>query len=220
MGTAVHAAAVRMPRVNGFAPPAGRQPDHRPGRLGRSARKRRRVYETYVSEVDEDGNEVAGIRLPPIAVPLGTYTGWNVYRAQPQELADRDGSLIPFARTRAERMAANDLRDSLEERYGSRDGYVAKVEAAAAALVDERLLLPQDAAAFVAAARDCDRFYLCPSPYPKYDTCSGIWSGTNRLIVTPHAAGHIGAEATSNGPAEAIGNDEPLIKLDGSTRAG
>jgi len=41
--------------------------------------------------------------LPPIAVPLGTYTGWNVYRAQPGELADRDGSLIPFARTKEER---------------------------------------------------------------------------------------------------------------------
>ena len=50
--------------------------------------------------VDADGNEIAGIRLPPIAVPLGTYTGWNVYRAQPCELCDRDGSLIPFARTR------------------------------------------------------------------------------------------------------------------------
>jgi len=77
---------------------------------------------------------------------------------QPQELADRDGSMIPFARTRAERMAVDDLRDSLEERYGNREGYVAKVEAAAAALVEERLLLPQDAAAFVAAASRCDRF--------------------------------------------------------------
>jgi hypothetical protein len=54
----------------------------------------------------------------------------------------------------------------------------------------------------------------CPLPYPKYDT----WSGANRLIVTSHAAGHIGADATSNGPAEAIGNDEPLIKLDCSTK--
>jgi len=48
-----------------------------------------------------DGNEVAGIRLPPIAVPLGTYTGWNVYRAQPCELCDRDGSSIPFPPNKA-----------------------------------------------------------------------------------------------------------------------
>lgn len=108
--------------------------------------------------VDADGNEVAGIRLPPIAVPLGTYTGWNVYRAHPCELCDRDGSLIPFSRTRSEREATGDPRPSLEERYGSQDIYVARVEAAAAALVADRLLLPADAAAYVKAARVCDRF--------------------------------------------------------------
>jgi hypothetical protein len=52
-------------------------------------------------------------RLPPIAVPFGTHTGWNVYRAQPGELADRDGSLILFARTRKEREAAGDPRPGL-----------------------------------------------------------------------------------------------------------
>jgi len=74
-----------------------------------------------VCAVDADGNEVAGIRLPPIAVPLGTHTGWNVYRAQPGELAGRDRSLIPFARTKEECQAAGDPRPSLEERYGGRE---------------------------------------------------------------------------------------------------
>src|ERR1700720_2060877 len=87
-----------------------------------------------------DSNEVAGIRLPPIAVPLGTYTGWNVYRAHTCELCDRDGSLIPFARTRSERETASDPRAFLEERYGTRDAYVARVEAAASALVADYLL--------------------------------------------------------------------------------
>ena len=82
----------------------------------------------------------------------------ELYRAQPGELADRDGSLIPFARTRAEGEAAGDPRPSLEERYGSRDAYVAKVKAAADALVAARLLLPADAATYVEAARKCDRF--------------------------------------------------------------
>jgi Alpha/beta hydrolase domain len=68
-----------------------------------------------------------------------------------------DGSFIPFARTKQEREAAGDPRPSLEERYGSRDAYVAKVEAAAEALVAERLLLPADAAAYVKAAKVCDR---------------------------------------------------------------
>jgi hypothetical protein len=111
-----------------------------------------------VSAVDADGNEIAGIRLPPIAVPLGTHTGWNVYRAQPGELADRDGPLIPFARTKVAREAAGDPRLSLEERYGSREAYVAKVSAAAEALVAKRLLLPADAAAYVKAAEACDLF--------------------------------------------------------------
>jgi hypothetical protein len=115
-------------------------------------------YGTRVCAVDRDGNEVAGIRLPPIAVPLGTYTGWNVYRAQPCELCDRDGSYIPFARTRSQGEAVGDPRPSLEERYGKRDGYVAKVKAAAAALVAERLLLLDDATAYVEAAQKCDRF--------------------------------------------------------------
>ena len=114
-------------------------------------------YPTHVCAVDSDGNEIAGIRLPPIAVPLGTYAGWNVYRAT-GELADRDGTFVPFARTQAERAAAGDPRPSLAERYGTREAYVAKVEAAAAALVAQRLLLPADAAAYVEAAQTCDRF--------------------------------------------------------------
>src|SRR5262249_35725407 len=102
--------------------------------------------------------EIAGIRLPPIVVPLGTYTGWNVYRAQPCELCDRDGSLIPFARTRRERETTGDPRPSLEERYGGRDAYVARVKAAAENLVGDRLLLASDAALYAQAAENCDRF--------------------------------------------------------------
>jgi hypothetical protein len=115
-------------------------------------------YTIFVSAVDSDGNEVAGIRLPSIAVPLGTHTGWNVYKAQPDELADRDGSFIAFARSKSEREAAGDPRLSLEERYGSRANYVERVKAAADALVAERLLLPDDADRLVKAAEECDRF--------------------------------------------------------------
>jgi hypothetical protein len=66
--------------------------------------------------------------------------------------------MIPFARTRQEREAAGDPRPSLEERYGSREAYVTKLKAAAEALVADRLLLPADAAAYVEAAENCDRF--------------------------------------------------------------
>ena len=115
-------------------------------------------YPVFVPQLDDDGNETAGIRMPELAVPLGTHTGWNVYQAVPSELCDRDGSYVPFAKTKAEREAAGDPRLSLEERYGSRAVYVAKIKAAADALVGERLLLPADAAAYVKAAEASDRF--------------------------------------------------------------
>ena len=153
-GTAVDAAAVAMPAVAGLAPPPAANRIAAPVDWVDPPARLDNFYGTRVSAVDADGNETAGLRLPPIAVPLGTHTGWNRYRAQPKELADRDGTFIPFARTRREREAANDPRPSLEERYGSRAEYVARVEAAAAALVAERLLLPADAARYVAAARE------------------------------------------------------------------
>ncbi|MGH7099375.1 MAG: alpha/beta hydrolase domain-containing protein [Stellaceae bacterium] len=157
-GTAVKAEEVRMPVVPGFALAPGANAIVPPVDWTDPPARLDTVYGTRVSAVDGDGNEVSGIRLPPIAVPLGTHTGWNVYRAQPCELCDRDGSLIPFARTRAEREKTGDPRLSLAERYGDRASYAARIEAAAAALVAERLLLPEDARAYGAAARTCDRF--------------------------------------------------------------
>lgn len=114
-----------------------------------------RPYRPLVPNVDGDGNEIAGLRLPDIAVPRGTYTGWNLY-APPYpdgELADRDGSFIAFAATRAERERAGDPRASIGERYPSREAYAAAVERVAAALVEDRLLLPKDAARYVERAK-------------------------------------------------------------------
>jgi alpha/beta hydrolase family protein len=155
-GTAVAAESVKMPAVPGFALPPGANQIVPPVDWVDPPARIDNVYGALVCAVDGDGNEIAGIRLPPIAVPLGTYTGWNLYRAQPGELADRDGSFIAFARTRQEREAAGDPRPSLEERYGTRDAYVAKIRAAAEALVADRLLLPSDTAAYVETARKCD----------------------------------------------------------------
>lgn len=114
-----------------------------------------RPYRPLVTQVDADGNETAGILLPDIAVPLGTYTGWNLYKAPfPEgELCDRDGTYLPFAATRADREAGNDPRLSLEERYGDHPGYVRRVEQAVKRLVGERLLLAEDAELFVAKAK-------------------------------------------------------------------
>jgi len=112
-------------------------------------------YRPMVSAVDADGNEIAGIRLPDIAAPLGTYTGWNLYKRPftEGELCDRDGSFISFEKTEAERAAKKDPRPSIAQRYGSHAAYVEKVAAAARNLVAERLLLQEDADAYVKAAQ-------------------------------------------------------------------
>jgi hypothetical protein len=163
--TAVDAAQARQPAVKGFARAPGSNTIlppvdwiDPPGSGVYLTASGPQAYGTRVSATDADGNEVAGIRLPDIAVPLATYTGWNVYKAQPGELCDRDGSYVPFARTKAEREAAGDPRASIAERYRTRANYVARVKAAADELVRERLLLPDDAARYVKAAETSDRF--------------------------------------------------------------
>ena len=111
-------------------------------------------YRPLITNVNADGNEIAGIRLPDITVPLGTYTGWNLYKAPyvEGELGDRDGSFSPFAATRAERESRGDPRPSLEERYGSHAAYVKLLTDAATALVPSRLLLQEDIERYVAWA--------------------------------------------------------------------
>jgi hypothetical protein len=115
-------------------------------------------YPVLLPRVDADGLVIDGIRLPVIEVPRATYTGWDP-RAEgfgAGALCTNQGTVVPFAATRAERMAAGDPRLSLEERYPTPQAYVAKVEAAAGRLVAERLLLPADAAATIAAAKAGD----------------------------------------------------------------
>jgi hypothetical protein len=113
-----------------------------------------RAYPTLVPKVTTDGIDLAGVQLPDMAAPLGTYTGWNLMTSVPKEECTAMGSFIPFATTKAQRLAAGDPRPSLEERYGTYSRYVQAVEAAAERLVAERLLLPEDATAYVEAARN------------------------------------------------------------------
>lgn len=109
-------------------------------------------YRPLVPAVDADGNEIAGIRLPDIAVPAATFTGWNLFQ-QPFpacELCDRDGSWLPFALTEAERDPV-DPRLSLAARHAGPVAYSVAMRAAADALVAARLLLEEDAYRYVAA---------------------------------------------------------------------
>jgi len=104
-------------------------------------------YPVLVPQVDQDGNELGGVRLPDIAVPTGTATGWGVRSAGAGgagELCYLDGSFVPFAHTKAEREAKGDPRLSLEERYRGTADYAAKVREAAVALEREGFLLDED----------------------------------------------------------------------------
>jgi hypothetical protein len=113
------------------------------------------AYKTLVPKVDSDGNDVPGIRLPNIQVPIGTYTGWNL---RPQDLAEGDlagllGSFIPFAKTSSERRQTGDPRLSIEERYADSADYIQRIAKAARILMEERYLLSEDAERILAEAK-------------------------------------------------------------------
>ena len=113
------------------------------------------AFPMRLPQVDVDGNDTAGIRMPATAVPLATYTGWNLRSpgiGAPDELYSMTGSYIPFARTKAERVKAGDPRLSVEERYASKSAYLDKVQGVAGDLVRERYLLAQDVPLVVARA--------------------------------------------------------------------
>lgn len=156
--TLVKADAIAFPAIPAVASPAGLIGGPRvanpllPGGAGAGA-----PLPLLVPAVDEDGNERAGIRLPDVAVPLATYTGWNFRNrstGSPGELVSLLGSSVPFPATRAAREAANDPRRSIEERYPSRDEYLAQAEKAADALVLRGYLLIDDVPRIVQRATD------------------------------------------------------------------
>ena len=111
-------------------------------------------YTVLVGKVDEDGNAIGGIRPPTLSVPIGTHTGWNLRREGFAEGALCAGprSFIPFRADRAERVAMDDPRLSLQERYLTHDAYVSAVAEATEALARDRLLLRRDADDIVRSA--------------------------------------------------------------------
>jgi hypothetical protein len=105
------------------------------------------AFPILVPQVDDDGNEIAGIRVPELAVPVATYTGWNLFNERagpPAVVSSMQGSFIPLARTREERSRTSDPRPSVEERYQGREQYLAKIAQAANDLVARGYLLKGD----------------------------------------------------------------------------
>ena len=125
----------------------------------------KQIIPTPAAKVDEDGNEIAGVKSVLLQAPLGTYTSWNPFSSGPQRgnVGGLAAGYIPFALTKAERIASGDPRRSIEERYGSQEGYDCVVRHAAKKEVHKRLLLQQDADRLIAQAAESN--VLPSDPY-------------------------------------------------------
>jgi hypothetical protein len=135
--------------------PGVRWPSNVPGGYRFDVESHLSALPFLVSQIDRDGNEIGGIRLPEQLFPLATTTGW-LFRSErlgaPETLIVNAGSYIPFPATREEKQKAGDPRLSIEERYAGRADYLAKVTEAANRLAQERYVLQQDVPAIIEAA--------------------------------------------------------------------
>ncbi|PYS05051.1 MAG: hypothetical protein DMG15_14860 [Acidobacteria bacterium] len=155
-GTLVARDKLRFPKIPNVSVPAAPQTANRadygpdfvkkgivtiePPKLGSA-------YPTLIPQVDPDGNDIPGIRMPELLVPLATFTGWNLYndRSGPTNvMATTTGSFIPFARTRVERERSGDARSSIEERYKNKEDYLDRLTKAANELAAKGYLLKED----------------------------------------------------------------------------
>ncbi|HUQ91059.1 MAG TPA: alpha/beta hydrolase domain-containing protein [Bryobacteraceae bacterium] len=155
-GQLVAPAAVQFPKLAGVQLPQRMQrawrADYGPeflshGIVTYEPPKLGKAFPTLVPQVNIEGNEISGIRLPELQVPLGTYTGWNLRDAKigaPTEFFNMVGSFFPLPRTKDERAKNHDPRLSIEERYASREVYLARISEAAKALAASGYILPQD----------------------------------------------------------------------------
>ena len=154
--TLVPLGAVQFPKIPGVSLPVHIQkayrvdygPEFRTGRIVTvEPPKVGSAFPILLPQVDRDGNETSGLRMPEVEVPLATYAGWNLRSPEvgaPEEMLSMQGSFIPFFRTKAERELRHDPRPSLEERYSGRAQYLEKVEAAARGLAAHGYLLEAD----------------------------------------------------------------------------
>jgi hypothetical protein len=154
-GTLVPTSSLGSPRIPGVNLPVGPLkayhldfgPEFKTGIITKEPPLVGKPFPTLVPQVDKDGNDLGGIRVPEVAVPIATYTGWNLRDPKigaPTQMVSFVGSYIPFPKTRADRERSGDPRLSIAERYQSREQYVGMYAGAALELIRERFLLPED----------------------------------------------------------------------------
>jgi hypothetical protein len=149
-------AGLKFPAIDGVTPPqhprAARRLDFGPefelrGVILQEPPKVTGAFPILLPQVDADGIDLGGVRLPEVSVPLATLTGWNLRaaaRGAPEEIAEFYGSTFPLAKTKEARAAAHDPRLSIAERYASREEYLQRVNTAADDLSRRRFVMAQD----------------------------------------------------------------------------
>ena len=148
---------VQFPSISGVASPRNLTPAVRSGNPLLKEDGAGTPLPYLVPQTDKDGNEIAGIRLPDIQVPLATYTGWNfrnATRGGTSQLYPLLGSYIPFPATKAQREERKDPRAAIEERYPSRESYLELARKAGEKLVADRYLLAEDLPTVLKRAAD------------------------------------------------------------------
>jgi hypothetical protein len=123
--------------------------DHEPPRLGLP-------FAALIPQANADGNDISGVKMPWVTVPLGTFTGWNLRATKigaSTELLGQTGSYIPFPATKQTQIAARDPRPSIEERYSGESDYLAKVREAGMSLARSGFLLERDIPAVMSTAK-------------------------------------------------------------------
>ncbi len=159
-GTLVHLHQFAFPKIPGIKIPRDANaanrldfgPNWKRGILSRQPPKVGAAFPVLVPQVDGDGNERDGVRLPEITVPLATYTGWNLRDPSigaPEQRVAFEGSYLPFPKTAEAAKFSGDPRKSIAERYASGEDYLSRYQTAVDALITQRWILKEDRAAFV-----------------------------------------------------------------------
>jgi hypothetical protein len=176
-GTLVAPAGVAFPRIGSLrlprAPHVAYRADYGPrfreeGIITMQPPELGEPFPSLVSQVDGLGNEIGGLRTVELRVPLATYTPWSLRGtgapAQHDEMGDFVGSFVPLPRDEAERAQWDDPRPSVAALYGSRTDYMRRVVAALQDLVNEGLLLGEDAGRVSATAAELWDWYMGTGP--------------------------------------------------------
>ena len=160
------------------------------------------VLPQVVPAVDRDGNEVAGLKSPLLQNPLGTYLGYNTFPSgfQKGQTCIQNapaGGYVAFAETKAAREAVGDPRLSLEERYGTRDNWLAGVKASANAMVVQRYLTKADADAMIAQAEASSVMKTLPT-VPTATVVEYYWAAKDQYFYTSNSAEIASLDGSTN----------------------